>query len=100
MVIKTEITANREIGGLLNSALSRNDLVSIYVFPDSDHHLLGAWMTKEYRKTHREVDRMKTNDLSSSNSQTSSKRKVIKKIAERCAAMAVFTGTNPEETSW
>ncbi|XP_039024160.1 uncharacterized protein LOC120156964 isoform X1 [Hibiscus syriacus] len=101
MEVKTEITANVEIGGLVNSALPRNDLVSIYAFPDSDlHHLLGAWMTREYRKTRRELDRMKRNDLSYAISQTSSRQKVIKKIAKRCAAIAVFIRRNPEENSW
>ncbi|KAK8623274.1 hypothetical protein V6N13_118162 [Hibiscus sabdariffa] len=102
MAIKGEIsTANRQVGGLVKAALSPNDLVSIYVFPDTDlHHSLGAWMTKECRKTRREFDRMKRNNLSYAISQTSSRRKAKKKIEKRCAAMAVFIGRNPEETLW
>ncbi|GMJ02731.1 hypothetical protein HRI_003942300 [Hibiscus trionum] len=101
MAIKREITASRQIGGLVKPSLSRTDLVSIYVFPDTDHHSLGAWMTKECRKTRGEFDRMKRNNLSHAISQTSSRRKAIKKIAKRCAAMAVFiVGRNPEETLW
>lgn len=86
-------------------------------------------MTKECRKTRREFDRVKRvfplssispfnivflkktnslivlliefqNNFSYTSSQASSRHKVIKKIAKRCAAVAVFIGRNPEETLW
>ncbi|MFQ6621699.1 hypothetical protein Gotur_002204 [Gossypium turneri] len=104
MVIKKEITASSKLvvhhGELVKSALFPKDLVSIYVFSDTDLNLLRARMTKECRKTRREFDRVKRNNLSYTSSQTSSRRKVIKKIAKRCAAMAVFIRRNPEETLW
>ncbi|TYI97133.1 hypothetical protein E1A91_D01G122400v1 [Gossypium mustelinum] len=98
MVIKKEITASSKLvvhhGELVKSALFPKDLVSIYVFSDTDLNLLRARMTKECRKTRREFDRVKRNNLSYTSSQTSSRRKVIKKIAKRCAVMAVFRDSN------
>ncbi|KAL1185504.1 hypothetical protein V6Z11_A01G118700 [Gossypium hirsutum] len=104
MVIKKEITASSKQvahhGELVKSALFPKDLVSIYVFSDTDLNLLRARMTKECRKTRREFNRVKRYNLSYTSSQTSSRGKVIKKIAKRCAAMAVFVRRNPEETLW
>ncbi|TYG82923.1 hypothetical protein ES288_D01G128000v1 [Gossypium darwinii] len=63
MVIKKEITASSKLvvhhGELVKSALFPKDLVSIYVFSDTDLNLLRARMTKECRKTRREFDRVK-----------------------------------------
>ncbi|PPS06370.1 hypothetical protein GOBAR_AA14273 [Gossypium barbadense] len=104
MVIKKEITASSKQvahhGELVKSAQFPKDLVSIYVFSDTDLNLLRARMTKECRKTRREFNRVKRYNLSYTSSQTSSRGKVIKKIAKRCAAMAVFVRRNPEETLW
>ncbi|XP_022769206.1 receptor-like cytosolic serine/threonine-protein kinase RBK1 [Durio zibethinus] len=99
MVIKKEIAASRQVvyhGELLKSAMLGKDLVSINVFSDSDLDLLRAWMTKDRR----DLSMGKWGNLNSPISQTSSTRKILKKIAQRFAAMAVFMGRDTEEALW
>ncbi|XP_022772636.1 inactive protein kinase SELMODRAFT_444075-like isoform X2 [Durio zibethinus] len=99
-MIKKEITAIKQVvhhGELVKLAKSRKDLVAIHVFSDSDLPLLRAWMTKDCRRNRRDLAIVKKSNLSSPISQTRSTRKVLKKIAKRLAAMAVFMGRDTEE---
>ncbi|XVE69701.1 hypothetical protein DITRI_Ditri10aG0012000 [Diplodiscus trichospermus] len=65
-----------------------------------DLPLIRAWMTKDRRKTRRDLAIVKKSNHSSPIPQTSSTRKVLKKIAKRFAAMAVYMGRDAEEALW
>ncbi|XP_022754281.1 receptor-like serine/threonine-protein kinase At3g01300 [Durio zibethinus] len=103
MTIKKETTAGRQVinhGELVKSVQIGKDLVSIQVFADSDLPLLRAWIPKDRRKIGRDFAIVKRGNLGSPISQTSSTRKVLKKIAKRCAAMAAFIGRDIEVALW
>ncbi|XWS14440.1 hypothetical protein CRYUN_Cryun35bG0009600 [Craigia yunnanensis] len=101
MMVKKEITASsRQVVyhiELVKSVRLRKDLVSIQVFSDSDLPLIRAWMTNDRRKIGRDFAIVKRSNPGSPISQTSSTRKVLRKLAKRFAAMAVFIGRDTEE---
>ncbi|XVF63658.1 hypothetical protein PTKIN_Ptkin09bG0104300 [Pterospermum kingtungense] len=84
-MIEKDIRATKQVvyrSELVKPARSGKDLLAIHVLSDSDLPLLRAWMTKDHRKTRRDLPVVK---------------KGLKKIAKHFAAMAVFMGKDTEE---